>query len=353
LLPEAWEQNVLEIRAAYANYGDKWWRFLSGTFRRARQSLTGLSRSGLPEKIDEQKALIDAILEAQRLQKEFARHEPLLARLFTNRLHGPSSSWEDLAEITDWLIQLYGQVQSGIIPAQIVRYLGTSPDFKSLRSLTQQVEESLDEHSAASEELLKVLRLNEATRLGEGQRFVAQPFIVQSHMLRGWYTETDRLQEMVSYAHLAAQFTEAGLRSIVTLASQWSEAPQHLSPLLRRTWYEMLLSKAVADRSILSVFDGNTHEQHIRRFCQADELLFHVNRTELALKHWQQLPRHSAGGQLGILHREFAKKRRHLPIRKLMTRAGFAIQTIKPVFIQPKAPRSACCAGIIAVATSL
>jgi very-short-patch-repair endonuclease len=40
-----------------------------------------------------------------------------------------------------------------------------------------------------------------------------------------------------------------------------------------------------------------------------------------------------AGGQLGILLREFEKKRRHLPIRQLLLQAGEVIQTIKPVFM--------------------
>ena len=39
------------------------------------------------------------------------------------------------------------------------------------------------------------------------------------------------------------------------------------------------------------------------------------------------------GGELPILQREFEKKSRNLPIRQLITRAGRAIQAIKPVFM--------------------
>jgi superfamily I DNA and/or RNA helicase len=45
------------------------------------------------------------------------------------------------------------------------------------------------------------------------------------------------------------------------------------------------------------------------------------------------VPSHEAGGQLGVVKREIQKKRRHLPIRQLVRRAGDAIQAIKPVFM--------------------
>ena len=41
----------------------------------------------------------------------------------------------------------------------------------------------------------------------------------------------------------------------------------------------------------------------------------------------------TSSGQLGLLRREFEKKRRHLPIRQLMTKTGNAIQAIKPIFM--------------------
>lgn len=58
-----------------------------------------------------------------------------------------------------------------------------------------------------------------------------------------------------------------------------------------------------------------------------------LNRFKLAEAHWKKLPQHEAGGQLGILRREFEKKSRHLPIRQLMLKAGNAIQAIKPVIM--------------------
>lgn len=48
LLPEAWDQDVFHYRKALHAYGDKWWRFLSGDYRRAKASVAGLCRAEPP-----------------------------------------------------------------------------------------------------------------------------------------------------------------------------------------------------------------------------------------------------------------------------------------------------------------
>ena len=86
-------------------------------------------------------------------------------------------------------------------------------------------------------------------------------------------------------------------------------------------------------RSSFVEFDGNTHQDIINRFRLLDCDLFQHNRALVAQAHWLHLPRGPGGGQIGVLRREFEKKRRHLPLRKLMTDAGNAVLQIKPVFM--------------------
>ena len=68
-------------------------------------------------------------------------------------------------------------------------------------------------------------------------------------------------------------------------------------------------------------------------FIRLDHLLFRHNQARLANLHWKSLPTLDGGGELQIISREINKKRRHMPIRVLMNKAGRAIQAIKPVFM--------------------
>lgn len=117
------------------------------------------------------------------------------------------------------------------------------------------------------------------------------------------------------------------------MAASWQSAPGFLAALFDRLWFEALTERAFSERPELAQFDGTGHTQLIERFRQMDLLQLHFNRARLALSHWSQLPTGGGEGQLGVLRREFEKKRRHMPLRKLMSDAGNAIQAIKPVFM--------------------
>ena len=68
-------------------------------------------------------------------------------------------------------------------------------------------------------------------------------------------------------------------------------------------------------------------------FRQFDVKALRHAQMRLAYDHWRGLPRHDGGGQLDVLRREFEKKARHRPVRKLMADAGNAVQAIKRVFL--------------------
>lgn len=58
-----------------------------------------------------------------------------------------------------------------------------------------------------------------------------------------------------------------------------------------------------------------------------------ANRSRVALAHYANLPPRDAGGEVAFLSHEIVKRTRHVPIRKLVEKAGGAIQKIKPVLM--------------------
>ena len=123
------------------------------------------------------------------------------------------------------------------------------------------------------------------------------------------------------------------LGKVLAIAESWHQADGQLLDVFRQAWFETVLAQALAQRRELAAFDGGSHQQIVERFQEMDSLALRHNRDRLAHAHWERLPRHEGGGQLGILRREFQKRARHLPIRQLMARAGNAVQAIKPVFM--------------------
>ena len=127
---------------------------------------------------------------------------------------------------------------------------------------------------------------------------------------------------------------DGGFVEIVEIANIWPEANEFLSDLLKRAWYSTQVEISMQEHPILAGFSSEAHQHIVERFRTLDKLSLECNKTKVAYEHWKHLPQHEvSSGQLGLLRREFQKKRRHLPIRQLISKAGNAIQAIKPVFM--------------------
>ena len=87
----------------------------------------------------------------------------------------------------------------------------------------------------------------------------------------------------------------------------------------------------------MSKFDGDLHLRKVQRFAELDQQLVVKNQHRLINKLYEERPKisnhSSSGSEAGILIGEFSKKRRHMPIRKLLFAAGQLIQKIKPCFM--------------------
>jgi very-short-patch-repair endonuclease len=333
LIPEAWEQPLLPVRQDLLAYGDKWWRFLSGAYRRSKKLLAGFTRTGLPPENAAQLALVDAVLEGQRQKQLIRAWADLGQALFGTQWQGETSNWVKLAALRDWVRTLRRNLAAEKLPPGVLDYLAGEPDLAQLEGPWRALEQALSTHNQALAEITALLQWQEAARFGVAGSLANEPFAAQTTLFQQWLSRPDELHAVVAWNILADRLQDEGLHEIINLVLQWPAAGAYLAATFRQTWLEALLEKAYAERPALRLFDRASHEEAIHKFSHLDHLLLDYNRARLAALHWQQLPLHQAGGQLGVLRREFEKKARHLPIRQLMARAGTAIQAIKPVFM--------------------
>ncbi len=336
LIPEAWEQNVLETRQKLATYGDKWWRMLSSGYRQASNELKGLCSQPqlLPKAHHDRLSIVDAILEVQREAPQLKQIQEIGQELFGSHWQGQSSNWDQLREIAKYLSALHKSVANNDLPEAVVTYLASSPNLADLKALLVNVEELLSSYPDLLQTVIEKIELDEKVRFGSDDGLKQLPFTEQIKIFKSWETELDTLQDMVSYNHLVEKLRDKDFNEIVKVANEWSEAGEYLSDLLKQTWYNARIETVMKERPILAGFSSETHQHIVEKFKELDHISFEYNKAKIAYEHWKHLPqRQSSSGQLGVLMYEFQKKRKHLPIRQLMTKAGNAIQKIKPVFM--------------------
>ncbi|MGH8830706.1 MAG: DUF3320 domain-containing protein [Polaromonas sp.] len=329
LIPEAWNADLLAARQVLRTTGQKWWRFLSGEYRRTRNQITGLCAGEPTKDVAGQLGIVEAVMRATRLGKTFDQHERLGSELFGVQWQGRQSDWPVLSRINEWIVELYRAIGTNDIPSGIVDFLAGNPALDGLRGRVDAVEAALPAFSATLPALMQRLALNEAGKA----EIEAQTLDVQAAQVRAWQGQLDRLPEWITYNNMADAVRKVGLSWLVTAAHGWDSAGQHLIRFFRHVTLEGVLRAAYAEREALRSFSAASQEQVREQFAELDRACFSSAQLQLAIQHWQALPGPGGQGQIGILQWEFEKRARHMPIRKLMTKAGNAIQAIKPVFM--------------------
>ncbi len=333
LIPEAWDQDLLAERQALRAYGDKWWGFLSGPLRRARGRLGGLCRGALPKAAVEQLELVDAILEARRLRQRIEESGDLVAVLFPGLVLGDRvETYRAFAEAATWLVQLRRDVAEGRVGDEIHHLLDRTPDRAELEVAADACERSLEALADGLAALGDAMALR-ADRFGAGNALNERTCGDLDAWLQTARDSIPSIHDIVRFNQLEKRAAEAKIPEVPDAAASRPDAAQHLAALFEHACYAAWLDSAFRERPVLAEFDGATHAGIIDRFRELDRAQFRRNQIRIAELHWEQLPRYQGGGQLGILKREFQKKTRHMPVRRLMEKAGRAIQSIKPVFM--------------------
>lgn len=330
LIDDAWQQDFVEVREHYVTKGVKWWRIFSGDYRRSKSKMQGLCRKPLHNDVNETIKMIDTILDSQKHQKQFNELSELGASLFGAQWKNEQSDWQVLEKLSQWVVALYRDLGDGIIPEGIINFLSGSPKIDNLKQTVQNVEEVYEKHQIIINQIIDTLRFDlPKDSNGEWDTSLEG----QTDCLKLWRENLDSLFDLIRYNQLKSEMENFGLGFVVSISGNWNYGAGSLLQLFDFSWYNGLVEKAYLDFPEIKMFDRTHHEHILKKFKTLDRMIFRYNQIRLAAKHWESIPKLSNGGELMIINREINKKRRLMPIRKLIDQAGRAIQAIKPIFM--------------------
>ena len=92
------------------------------------------------------------------------------------------------------------------------------------------------------------------------------------------------------------------------------------------------MGAARSDDPELNAVDGTERTRLVSEFRELDRKRIQLVRAEVLATYLSRRP-DGTTGEMATIRNEIGKKRRHLPIRKLMEKAGLAVQKLKPVFL--------------------
>lgn len=328
-IAQALDADLLSIRQGLIGRTDKWWRFLSSAYRQAKTQLSGLLRGSLPASANEWLSLLDTGLNYQNTKKELASYQDVFTQVFAANWQGELSDHAKLQQIFTCISHFYSQVSNNELPPSLASVIDRGIDKAMLR---QQANALSTLHQAIAAQLNTLQELLQISSSAPAYPLAAAPLSQLKRWLNGWQN-TALLYDFARYNQIIAALAPFNITPFTELAFNWQADPALLQMLFELSYHQGLVDYAYDNAEAIRRFDRNKHEQTLREFKRIDgESLFFAQEL-LVNRLYEQLPKKTAKGEMGLVLRELGKKSRHIPIRKLLAEAGNVIQQIKPIFM--------------------
>lgn len=325
LIPEAFSQDLMEVRQNLLAHGTKWYKFLIGAYNRSNKQLAALCKGALPKDNTEKLQYVDSIMEYRRHDALLQEHAALARDLFGTRWQKHQTDWDALDTATAYITDMHKRISAGTCPEAVLDCLHKNIDPAVAAADRDTLQLAGDKTAQLQAGVLQQLEMTNCPW--------PATFAAIAQQLGMWKDRLSEIHHTIAWNNISETATQENLSSLITSSTDWPEAARLLKTVLQKTWYEYLLETAVKAHPALRRFDRAGHEELVQQFRRLDAMNLQYNRARAALSHWEQMPRMEAGGQVNIIRTEFNKKARHMPVRKLMKEAGLAIQAIKPVFM--------------------
>ncbi len=148
------------------------------------------------------------------------------------------------------------------------------------------------------------------------------------------------LAGLLDYLRLKDTFVKAGFASLIHYVEAGEIHPEKVEDALSLGIYDCLAKEIFEENKELELFSGYDQNAIRKRFCEYDEKLKKLQCKKIAWKISRKKPprgnsvgRVSEYTDLALIQRECEKKKRHIPLRQLVRRAGDALIALKPCFM--------------------
>lgn len=325
----AWSQDWSPARQSIAAHGDSLFRIFNSGYRQAIASVKAHLKEALPKTRAERIQWLDALMQAQGLRQTLTQQNSDGLAAFGQLWQGEQSDWSQLQAVLRWMAGPDGQGRS-----EAFRQLYTQlPSPAHCAELAARAAASLQKFEQAAQTTLANYQIDTQEAF-EASALQAIPFAALNERLAQWMGAPDALLNWAQYHATRSQARSQGMPVLVEQLELAAIALDDLPQGFKRAYYEALLRQATQAHPELVGFNGDQHSQKVRQFRALDMERIELARAQSALSHYERVPRTASGmGPMGVLNGEIARKRGHMPLRKLFKLAGEAVQAIKPVFM--------------------
>ena len=319
-----WEHHL----NALAKYGSSMLRWFNASYRNAIRALSDVCKEKLPSKQLQRMELLERLVNAEKLRGAIQDRDALGREFFGVAWNHSKTSSERAYSALNWIDQQSTALGVASEVQEQVANLDASVDLEAMETVLANTWANWGQHWS------QVVELTGLDCMKAFGRHDLSDLEVESiyQRLLDWSNHADQLagyHELLSIGNLLAKNGLEEIRNQIGSGQLPCSTAADTFALLRS---ERVLKNILKEHPELETVSGSERTATVELFKQKDEELRELTAQEVSLKHYKGIPR-GGTGMVGIVRGELAKKRRHMPIRKLLDTAGDVVAALKPVFL--------------------
>ncbi len=238
------------------------------------------------------------------------------------RYRGSETAWHALREAVEWAATLSRSV--GAVSHEIAVRLLTltiGPEF---------VRPTLEGYEAA---LISILQRFTAQRQHALVAAINTDYPTARELFGLMARTTADIEEWVSFVAHKKALASAGLKKTVERCEEQSISAAAIPDVVERALLEGWADRIVSADDRLEVLRAVDLDQRVSEFRDLDQRLIKGSVAKIVAACNARRPRSATLGEAAVIAREAAKKRRHMPIRKLLSDSSQVTLALKPCFM--------------------
>jgi very-short-patch-repair endonuclease len=323
----AWTIDAAPLRAPLAAGQSSFFARWGSLYRQASRQLAGLVSGALPKRAAERTDLVDSLLRIAALRSSWREDESWCAGLLGDEWRGERTAFALLRAALDWC----DRASAGTLLLDAAKTVALARAPNQLAALIEALETDAAAARGSIPGVVAALQLDvktafQADTIETGDlRTIAARFGAMA-------SSSHRYEEWSKLSRLRASMRSDGLEMLAEqmetggLAGE-AAATEFLFARAEAVWKEAVEKSPL----IASLREVDRHEL-VNSFAALEKERLKDSVKFIRAGHLKQVPQ-GARGAMAVVRGELAKRRAHLPLRKLFTGAAEAIQRIKPVLL--------------------
>ncbi|MFZ4068368.1 MAG: DEAD/DEAH box helicase, partial [Phenylobacterium sp.] len=269
-------------------------------------------------------AKLDALIELKEVRATILSVGERAGPALGSHWRGLQSDWARLAELAAWLPRL-------VHAEEIVGTRLPMIPSKEAQDLSDRLRNAGEAVEAAFGDAIEALKLDlELAFEGGDLREIPCELLLATAIQ--WSEKFEFVVDWTAARDGLSWLRELGCPRLADGAYTGEVIPAQLEPTMALAIFEAKWNRLRTQNPKLGEVLGDELDRLVRRFRTSDRDRIRLASDQVARAHIDRRPTGSTGA-MGILADELRKQRNHMPVRKLMLKAGEAVQRIKPVFL--------------------